>query len=161
MSDFSDALNAKLSKNDQLAQRRRAAEEEMARVEREKQAAEEAAAEGRREQHATLSAHLKEVADQLKASRPESFIVRTGWTESGEEFIAKMSTRQKTPKRSLFIEVDRDDDEVLARWTSEIGNAIEIWRLGEVSTEDLTQLVLQLADDQAWMGRKPPAFPGR
>jgi hypothetical protein len=159
VTDFSDALNQRLSANADLAKRREAAEEEMDRQRRE---AEEAAAhvdQTRRDQHALLAAHLLDVAGQLKASRPDSFIVRTGWTESGEEFIAKMTTRQMDPKRSLFVEVDRDDDEVLARWTSDIGSSIEIWRLLEMTPDMLTELVLQVADDTVWTGRRPPPFP--
>ena len=159
MSDFSDALNQRLSQNAELAERREAAEEEMDKVRRDREAAAKALVERKRSQHATLSDHVKTVADQLKASKPESFIVRTGWTESGEEFIAKMSTRQMRPKRSLFIEVDRDDDEVLARWTSDVGSAIEIWRLLQVTPEMLTEMVLQVADDAAWAAGQPPAFP--
>lgn len=159
MSDFSDALNQRLSNNAEIAERREAAEEEMDKVRRDREAAAKALVERKRSQHALLSDHVKTVADQLKASKPESFIVRTGWTESGEEFIAKMSTRQMHPKRSLFIEVDRDDDEVLARWTSEVGSAIEIWRLLQVTPEMLTEMVLAVADDAVWAKGHPPAFP--
>jgi hypothetical protein len=42
-----------------------------------------------------------------------------GWTQSGEEFIAKISSRTLLPARSLFVELDREDDEVLARWHSD------------------------------------------
>ena len=159
MDDFSDALQQRLAGNAELAERRAQAEAEMDRALVEE--AERAAADAQAitDHHALLSAHLKAVADQLKAMKPDSFIVRTGWTESGEEFIAKMTTRQMSPKRSLFVEVDRDDDEVLARWTSDIGSAIEIWRLREVTPEMLTELVLQVADDTAWTGRRPPAYP--
>lgn len=159
MDDFTKALADRLKGNEALEQRRAEAEEEMARVEEEKVARAEAESEARRARHGELSALLKALADQLKASRPDSFIVRTGWTESGEEFIAKMTTRQMSPKRSLFVEVDRDDDEVLARWTSDVGGSIEIWRLQEVSDAMLSALVLQVADDHAWQGDRPPAFP--
>ncbi|HUG84167.1 MAG TPA: hypothetical protein VMM13_06360 [Euzebya sp.] len=159
MSDFSDALQERLTANADLARQRAAAEEEMDRERREAEAAAAQQDQSQREQHALLAAHVADLADRLKASRPDSFIVRTGWTESGEEYIAKMTTRQMSPKRSLFIEVDRDDDEILARWTSEIGNAIEIWRLMDVTPAMLTLLVLQVADDSAWTGRRPPPFP--
>jgi hypothetical protein len=159
VSDFQDALQQRLSGNVELARQRQEAEAEMDRRRREAEEAAAAVAESKREQHTLLAQHLQDVADQLKALRPESFIVRTGWTESGEEFMAKMTTRQMSPKRSLFIEVDRDDDDVLARWTSEIGNSIEIWRLHEMTEAMLTELVLQVADDTAWTGRKPPPFP--
>ncbi|WP_370324994.1 hypothetical protein [Euzebya sp.] len=159
MSDFSDALEQRLSNNADLAERRRAAEEEMDKVRSDAEAAERALDERKRRHHGDLAAHLQQVADQLKASRPESFIVRSSWTESGEEFVAKMTTRQMRPKRSLFIEVDRDDDEVLARWTSDVGSAIEIWRLLQVTPEMLTEMVLQVADDVLWAEGRPPAFP--
>ncbi len=159
MSDFDDALQQRLSSNEDLAARRAAAEEEMDLLQQAEEAADEAEADSRREQHATLSAHLEDVASRLKASRPDSFIVRSGWTPSGEEFVARLSTRQMSPKRTLLVEVDRDDDEVLMRWTSDIGNAIEIWRLLEVTPAMLTEVVLQVADDTAWTGSRPPAFP--
>jgi hypothetical protein len=164
MSDFQDALKAQLARNEELAEERRRAEAEMDRVEEERRADEERRrqelAEARRQRHAELVDHLKTVSAQLKQSSPDQFIVRTGWTESGEEFIAKLSTRGLEPARSLFIELDRDDDEVLARWTSALGNSIELWRLLEVDAGMLTQLVLQVADQQLWHGRThPPPFP--
>lgn len=159
MSDFSDALQARLSNNEELAAQRQQAEAEMERLRQEAEQAERDQDEARNARHAELAAHLKSVADQLKASKPDSFIVRTGWTESGEEFIAKLSTRQMSPKRVLFVEVDRDDDEVVARWTSDLGMAVEIWRLLEVTPAMLTEMVLHVADDAAWRGERPPAFP--
>ncbi|MGI9016189.1 MAG: hypothetical protein ACR2HR_03635 [Euzebya sp.] len=160
MSDeFSDALQQRLSSNEELARRRQAAEAEMDRVRREQEAQAAAFDDAQRDQHATLATHLKTVADQLKASRPDRFIVRHGWTESGEEFVASMKTRLMDPKRELFIEVDRDDDEVLARWTSEVGNAVEVWRLLETTPAMITEMVLQVADDTAWTGDRPPPFP--
>lgn len=161
MTDFDEALRARLANNEAIAERRAAAEEEMARAEREQEEAARRQDQERRERHAQLAEHLVDVAGQLKASRPDSFIVRSGWTASGEEFVVKLSTRQMTPKRSLLVEVDRDDDEVLVRWTSGIGNAIEIWRLLDVTPGMLTELVLQVADDAAWDGRRPPPFPQR
>ncbi len=159
MSDFEDALQQRLSGNDELAQRRAAAEQEMQRIADAAKASKADVAQSKVDQHATLAAHLESVAGRLKASKPDSFIVRTGWTASGEEFLTRISTRQMSPKRTLLVEVDRDDDEVLARWTSDIGNAVEIWRLLEVSPEMITEMVLQVADDTVWIGNRPPAFP--
>ena len=156
MSDLSDELAARLAGNEELARSREAAQAEMAKVDEQKEAEAEALLERQRARHAELAAHLEASANQLKASAPDRFIVRMGWTASGEEFVAKMKTRQMDPKRSLLVEVDRDDDEVLARWTSDIGSAIEVWRLLEIDTRMLTDLVLQLADDGQWRGRRPP-----
>ncbi|MEE8602855.1 hypothetical protein [Euzebya tangerina] len=160
MSDFSDALQQRLSRNQKLAAEREQAEAEMDRVREEEAQRDAALDQAKRDRHAELSAHLQVVAEQLKASKPDSFIVRTGWSASGEEYLARMKTRQMSPKRELYVEVDRDDDEVLARWTSDIGTAIEVWRLLEVTPEMITQMVLQVADDGAWSGRRPPRFPG-
>ncbi len=159
MTDFSDALNQRLAENEELAKRRKDAEAEMDRIRQEEQEAAAAISQAQRDRHAELADHLKDVADQLKASAPNSFIVRSGWTESGEEFVARMKTRQMSPKRELLVEVDRDDDEVLCRWTSDLGNAVEVWRLLEMSPEMVTHMVLQVADDTAWTGRRPPPFP--
>lgn len=164
MSDFESTLRAKLARNAELAEERRRAEEEMDRAQREsseraqRDAAERLAAQS--ERHAVLVQALTDAAKGLKDLDPEGFIVRLGYTQSGEEFIAKISTRLVEPARSLLIELDRDDDEVLARWHSDLGNALELWRLLEVSPELLQQLVLQVADQEAWRGsRRPPAFP--
>ena len=116
-------------------------------------------ADQRRARHAELADHLAQLAAQLKESQPGVFIVRSGWTQSGEEFIVKLSTRTLDPSRSLLVELDRDDDHVLARWTSDLGNAIEMWRLLEVTPDVLTRLVLQVADQSAWQGRVVPPFP--
>lgn len=164
MTDFEAALQAKLARNAEIAAERHAAE---ARMDEAKAAAEDAARrrqaelfEQRRERHAELAAHLRTVADQLKAASPEAFIVRMGWTESGEEFIAKISSRTLTPARTLFIELDRDDDEVLARWTTGLGNSLELWRLLEVTTDMLTEMLLQAADQDLWrQATAPPSFP--
>lgn len=159
MNDFDEALRARLANNEQIRRDRADAEAEMERAAEQARVREEEAVAARGAHHAALARRLEELADQLKASRPDSFIVRSGWTASGEEFVARMSTRQMHPKRTLFIEVDRDDDEVLARWTSEIGNKIEVWRLEEVSEDMLATMVLQVADDGAWTGDRPPPFP--
>ncbi len=162
--DFETALRARIARNAELAAERARAEHEMdraveeaaARAERER--AELAAAQ--RERHAQLVEALSAAARGLKEADPEGFIVRLGWTQSGEEFIAKISTRLVEPARSLLIELDRDDDEVLARWRSDLGNALELWRLLEVEPPLLQQLVLQVADQELWRGAdRPPPFP--
>ncbi|HWB72461.1 MAG TPA: hypothetical protein VG452_09590 [Egibacteraceae bacterium] len=166
MSDFEAALQAKLARNAELAREREDAERQMDRVRAEQ--AEQArqreidAQQQRRARHGELVEALGAAAQQLKAASPDDFVVRLGWTESGEEFIAKISTRRLDPARSLLVELDRDDDEVLARWNSDLGNAIELWRLLEVSPALLQELVLQVADQQLWRGRSgPPPFPGK
>lgn len=164
MSDFEAGLRARLERNEELARERAQAEEEIDRAVEERQAEEERRRRdlelARRQRHAELVEHLKTVTGQLKQSSPETFIVRAGWSASGEEFLARLSTRTLEPARTLFIELDRDDDEVLARWKSDIGNSIELWRLLEVSPALLTELVLQVADQELWHGRNsPPPYP--
>jgi hypothetical protein len=164
MSDFETALQAKLARNEQLAEERAQAEIQMNRADEARKAEEERQRREREaaqyQRHAELVSHLTTLTQALKQSSPDRFIVRTGWTPSGEEFIAKLSTRRLAPARSLFVELDRDDDEVLARWTSPIGNSIELWRLLEFDIDMLTQLVLQVADQELWHGRtSPPPFP--
>ena len=162
---FQQALSAKLSRNRELDQQRQQAEKEMDRAQRE--AAERDAEEARRQQvarderHAELVEGLRSAAEQLKAADSTAFVVRLGFTESGEEYIAKISTRGLTPARSLFVELDHDDDEVLARWHSDLGDALELWRLLEVTPDMLQHLVLQAADQELWASlERPPAFPG-
>lgn len=164
MTDFEAALQEQLARNADLAVQREAAEAEMDRVkaEKEEQARQDAAAQqqARNDHHAALAEHLGTLAAKLKAASPDTFIVRTGWTESGEEFLAKISTRQTRPARSLLVELDRDDDQVLARWNTDVGDAVELWRLLEVSQELLTRLVLQVADEGLWrQASTPPPFP--
>lgn len=164
MGDFETALQAKLARNAELAKERAQAEQEMDRLEREAaERAEREEAERRaaaRARHRELVDRLTEAAGALKAHSPESFVVRMGWTASGEEYIAKISSRRLTPSRSLFIELDREDDEVLVRWNSERGKALELWRLLEVGPELLDALVLQVADQDLWRETpRPPAFP--
>lgn len=164
MSDFESALRAKLDRNAELASQREDNIAAMQRWEEEREEAERAEQERlhheRNARHAELAAHLEKVAGHLKQSAPESFVVRMGWTESGEEFIAKLSTRQLEPARSLLIELDRDDDEVLARWHSDVGTSLELWRLLEVDTATITAMVLQVADQDQWRdARRPPPFP--
>ena len=165
MSDFESALEAKLARNAEIARERERSEEAMRQWEAEREEERKAEAvrlrQARNERHAELARHLQQVANQLKQSAPETFIVRMGWTESGEEFIAKLSTRLLQPARSLLVELDRDDDEVLARWNSDVGTALELWRLLEVEPALLTELVLQVADQDLWRDAdRPPAFPG-
>lgn len=165
MSDFETALQQKLARNAELAQQRKDAEREMERWElrraEEAEQRERELAVARRERHAQLVEALTAVAERLKAAQPEGFVVRLGWSASGEEFIAKMSTRLLEPARTLFIELDRDDDEVLARWRSDVGSSLELWRLLEVDGDVLAQLVLQLADQDYWReAKRPPPFPG-
>jgi hypothetical protein len=164
MTDFQENLQARLARNAELAAKRAEAEQEMdrakARAEEEEQRRLVRLAEARNERHAELARSCKQLADQLKASAPEQFVVRTGWTSSGEEFITKISTRQLNPGRTLFIELDRDDDEVLARWTTDVGNTIELWRLLEVTPTLLGELMLQIADQELWdRATAPPPFP--
>jgi hypothetical protein len=164
MTDFEANLRAKLERNAELAEERAMAEQEMDRaqkdaIERERREQEERMA-SQRERHGILVQALSDAAQGLKAMSPEGFIVRLGWTQSGEEFIAKISTRLLEPARSLLIELDRDDDEVLARWHSDVGNALELWRLLEVQPATLQELVLQVADQELWRtSRRPPPFP--
>lgn len=164
MTDFESALASRLARNAEIAEERARAEQEMDRVEREKTAAQEREErelrEARRARHAELVDGLTAAAKGLKDASPEGFVVRLGWTQSGEEFIAKISTRLLEPARSLLIELDRDDDEVLARWHSDVGNALELWRLLEVTPALLQGLVLQVADQEVWRtAGRPPPFP--
>lgn len=166
MSEFEEALAAKLARNAEIAREREDNVAAMARFE------EEQADEAKREEerlrterharHGELVEVLTAAAQGLKAASPEDFIVRLGWTQSGEEFIAKISTRLMEPARSLLIELDRDDDEVLARWHSDLGNALELWRLLDVDAALMHALVLQVADQELWrqQTRHPPPFPG-
>ena len=164
MTDFTEDLQARLARNAELAKERAKAEEEMdlakqraAEQEREREAA---LASSRSERHAELATACQSLVDQLKASAPDQFVVRTGWTSTGEEYIAKISTRKLSPARTLFIELDRDDDEVLARWTTDVGNTIELWRLLEVTPDMLGEMLLQIADQQLWdRATAPPPYP--
>lgn len=165
MSDFEAALTEQLARNADLARQRAEAEAEMDRAralqEEERRREEQRSQDERNTRHSQLADHLSDLAKQLKSASPEQFIVRTGWTQSGEEFLAKISTRQLSPSRSLLIELDRDDDQVLARWNTGVGNAVELWRLLEVTPELLSRLVLQVADEPLWRkAAAPPPFPG-
>jgi hypothetical protein len=164
MRDFETALHEKLARNAELRRQRAEAEEEFELFEQQRQ---QEAEERERElvaerlaRHEELVERLTAAAQRLKEADPESFVVRLGWTESREEFIAKLTTRLVEPARSLFIELDRDDDEVLVRWHSDVGNALELWRLLEVEPPLLEELVLQVADQDLWRDRTtPPPFP--
>lgn len=164
MSDFTDALRRTLDNNEQVdaerAEQRRHQErlaeerrEELERQEREQQALRDA-------RHAELVDHLRSLLGELEASAPQSFVTRGGWTESGEEYVVKAASVQLHPKRSLFIELDRDDDEVLVRWSSSVGESIEMWRLLEFRPDMLRTLLLQLVDQSVWHdASRPPTFP--
>lgn len=164
MTDFEAALADQLSRNADLVAQRHHAEAEMDRALAEREEAARAKAQRdqdeRNERHAALADHLSRVAGQLKAASPDTFIVRTGWTQSREEFRAKISTRQTRPARTLMIELDRDDDQVMARWNTDVGSSVELWRLLQVTPEMLSQLMLQVADEGVWRtGGSPPPFP--
>jgi hypothetical protein len=164
VTDFSSRLASSINNNERLAAERAEAEQQMdLAAEEAREAAlrrEAELAQARRERHAVLVEHLERVAKGLKTAATEGFVVRLGWTADGESYIAKLSSRTVTPSRTLFVELDRDDDEVLARWHSEVGSSLELWRLLEVGPELLEELVLQLADQSLWRGRtEPPPFP--
>lgn len=164
MTDFEQSLQARLARNAEIAAERAKAEEEMDRArqqaEERQREHEQQLARSRNERHAELAEACQHLVDQLKASAPDQFVVRTGWTSTGEEYIAKISTRQLRPARTLFIELDRDDDEVLARWTTDVGNTLELWRLLEVTSAMLGAMLLQIADQELWdRATAPPPFP--
>jgi hypothetical protein len=164
MTDFETALQEQLARNADLAQQRAEAEQEMdraiqARLEAERQEAARQL-EARNARHTELADSLARLAAQLKAADPETFIVRSGWSSSGEEYRAKISTRKTSPARTLLIDLDRDDDQVVARWNSEVGESIELWRLLDFTPQMLAQLLLQVADQSQWdRATAPPAFP--
>lgn len=164
MSDFESELEARLARNAELAAERARAEAELERAreqaEAEARQRELDLAQARREHHAQLAALLERNARRLKDAAQQNFVVRMGWTESHDEFIVKISSRTLTPARTLFIELDRDDDEVLARWTTDIGNTIELWRLLQVEPSMLGELLLQATDQEYWAtATAPPPFP--
>jgi hypothetical protein len=164
MTDFQENLQARLARNAELAVERARAEEEMdqakQRAEEQEREREAQLAQARNERHAALASSCQDLVDQLKATAPDQFVARTGWTSTGEEYIAKISTRKLHPARTLFIELDRDDDEVLVRWTTDAGNTIELWRLLEMTPEMLGEMLLQVADQQLWdSATEPPPYP--
>lgn len=164
MTDFSTRLAGRLARNAELARERAETEErlDLAELERaERDAADAAALRAEQaERHRTLVVHLAEVARGLAAASREDFVVRLGWSREGEAFVARIATRTLTPSRTLVLNLDRDDDQVLARWRSDLGEALELWHLLEVTPALLSELVLQVADQEAWAGATvPPAFP--
>ena len=164
MTDFEAALRDQLAANAELAQRRAAAEQEMDRArqaalddEREQARREQ---EARHARHAELAELLGRLSAQIKAAAPDTYIVRSGWSETGEEFRAKISTRKTSPARSLLVDLDRDDDQVMVRWNTEVGDTVELWRLLDFTPELLTRLLLQIGDQSLWdRASSPPAFP--
>lgn len=165
MDGFEDVLKAKLARNAELALEQEEAEREAERM-RAEQAAEAERREreleqARRTRHAELVERLQRLAEQVDLTSPEHLVVRMGWSASGEEFMAKVQTIQLRPSRTLVVQFDRDDDQVLARWSSDIGDSVEMWRLLEFSPEMLDELFLQAIDQELW-GRRadPPPFPG-
>lgn len=165
MSDFKDALRAQLERNAEIEKERRRVDEELDRREEEiaedRRTREQEAARERADRHAELAAHLEQLASDLQHSEEAPFVVRAGWSATGEEFVADFQSVQIRPKRSLLVEVDRDDDEVLARWRSDLGDALELYRLTEVTPQMLSDLVLKLVDQGYWRSAsQPPEFPG-
>jgi hypothetical protein len=165
MAGFEDVLKAKLVRNAELVREQEEAERDAERI-REARAAEAERRRrelelARRARHAELVEHLQQLAEQVDLTSPEHLVVRTGWSASGEEFTAKVQTIQLRPLRSLHVQLDRDDDQVLVRWSSDIGDSVERWRLLEFSPDMLDELFLQAVDQELWQQRDtPPAFPG-
>lgn len=165
MDGFEDVFKSKLARNAELALEQEQAEREAERI-RAAQAAEAEAREqeleqARRTRHAELVERLQRLAEQVDLTSPEHLVVRSGWSASGEEFMAKVHTIQMRPSRSLLIQLDRDDDQVLARWSSDLGDSVEMWRLLEFFPDMLDELFLQAVDQELWRGRDhPPPFPG-
>ncbi|MBW3664050.1 MAG: hypothetical protein KY469_13190 [Actinobacteria bacterium] len=164
MSDFEARLRERVARNEQLAQERASAEQEMDRA---VEAAEERRAQEERERrqrqdarHAELADRLAELVEKVR-DLGSSVTVRAGWSASGEEYLARFATVDVRPQRALSVELDRDDDEVLVRWHSAVGESLELYHLLEFDTGMLEELVLQVIDDDLWSGRTvPPAFPG-
>ncbi|MDQ3932887.1 MAG: hypothetical protein M3252_08645 [Actinomycetota bacterium] len=165
MDGFEDVLKAKLARNAELAQEQERVEREAERL-RAEQAAETERREreldqARRARHAELVERLQRLAEQVDLTSPEHLVVRMGWSATGEEFMAKVQTIQLRPSRSLLVQLDRDDDQVLARWSSTVGDSVEMWRLLEFSPEMLDELFIQALDQELWYRRaSPPSFPG-
>lgn len=164
MDDFQDRLRAKLDRNVELEQERERTREEFEEFEAARKAEEEErrrrAEQARRDRHAELVDRLQELIGTVQETS-ENVVVRAGWSDSGEEYVTELSTVQLEPSRTLFVELDRDDDEVLARWTSDEGDAVEVWRLHEFGPDLLQELILQLVDQELWRhGSGTPAFPG-
>ncbi|MDQ4130495.1 MAG: hypothetical protein M3133_05830 [Actinomycetota bacterium] len=165
MDGFEDVLKAKLARNAELALEQEQAEREAERMRAERAAEaerrEREVEQARRARHAELVERLQRLAEQVDITSPEHLVVRSGWSASGEEFMAKVHTIQMRPSRSLLVQLDRDDDQVLVRWSSDIGESVEMWRLLEFSPDMLDELFLQAVDQELWRGRdRPPLFPG-
>lgn len=163
MADFEHALAARLARNDELEQERIAAESEMdAADERARAAAEQRErelGEARVARHAELAERLQALLRQLRGV--DDVLVHGGWSESGEELIAKFAWRGRPPRRTLGVTLDRDDDQVLTRWHSDVGDALELYHLLEFTPEMLGEVVLQVVDQQLWHGAsRTPTFPG-
>lgn len=164
MDDFQDQLRAKLERNVEVDEERERTRQEFEEFEATRKAEQEERArledEQRRVRHAELVERLEQLLGTLEETS-EDVVIRGGWSDSGEEYIAELSTVQLAPARTLFVELDRDDDEVLARWTSDEGDAVEIWRLLEFDGTMLQRLILQLVDQELWgPGSGTPPFPG-
>lgn len=163
MSDFDERLRERLDRNQQLAEERAHAETEMdAAAERAAERVARDAEDVRRrqdERHAELAERLTALVDHVRDA-VEDITVRAGWSASGEEYLARFATIDARPRRALSIELDRDDDEVLARWHSAVGDSMELYHLLEFDTGMLEELVLQVLDDGLWGDLKsPPGFP--
>ncbi len=164
MSEFEDRLRERLERNQRLAEERSHAEKEMDRAaERAREEAAREAKEKRERQdarHAELAERLTGLVGRLRDSVP-NLTVRAGWSASGEEFLAKFATVRTRPERALSIVVDRDDDQVIVRWNSDLGDSMELYHLLEFDTDMLEEVVLQAIDDDLWSSRStPPVFPG-
>lgn len=164
MSDFDQRLRERLERNQRLAQERTRAESEMdAAAERAAERAAREAHDRRRrqdERHAELAERLTGLVDQVR-DVAANITVRAGWSASGEEYLARFATISVRPRRALSLELDRDDDEVLARWHSTVGQSMELYHLLEFDTGMLEDLVLQVLDDDLWSDlSSPPPFPG-
>lgn len=164
MDDFEERLRSKLDRNVEVEEERERARQEFQEYETQRKAEEEQrerrVEQVRHDSHEELAGQLQELLGAVQRSS-DNVVVRAGWSDSGEEFVAELSTVQLEPSRTLFVELDRDDDEVLARWTSDEGDAVEIWRLHEFDADMLQELVLQLIDQELWRpGSGTPAFPG-
>lgn len=164
MADFEDQLRAKLERNTEVDEERQAAREEFERHEAEREAEaerrEREQRSAREQRHTELVERLEQLIGTVQRTSPENVVARAGWSDSGQEYVAELATVQLDPSRTLFVELDRDDDEVLARWTSSEGDAVEIWRLLDFDPGMLEELILQLIDQELWRpGGGTPDFP--
>lgn len=165
MDAFEDVLKAKLARNEELSREQERAEREAERMRAEQEAEvqrrDRELDQARLDRHAELVERLQRLAEQVDVTSPEHLVVRMGWSASGEEFMAKIQTIRLRPSRTLLVHFDLDDDQVLARWSSAVGDSVEMWRLLEFSPEMLDELFLQALDQELWYRRNsPPQFPG-